>query len=219
MAPLQLLLIAPDPLARTALQNLLASEQCNIVGHGDGNDEWDELVSLFEPNVILCDLGWQSSCSLPDLRELDVPTIVLVADEDAAQEAWQAGAKGIIGREVVVGLDSAEILHHVLHTVRNNLTVTDPKYLAHSSISNLSISHTEGSRPATSPISNLDITPREHQVLTLLAQGLTNRAIAHQLDISDHTVKFHVNALLTKLGAQSRTEAAVTATRLGLLPI
>jgi DNA-binding NarL/FixJ family response regulator len=55
------------------------------------------------------------------------------------------------------------------------------------------------------------------EVLQLLAEGLANKAIAHRLDISDHTVKFHVNAILSKFGAQSRTEAVVRATRLGLI--
>jgi DNA-binding NarL/FixJ family response regulator len=62
-----------------------------------------------------------------------------------------------------------------------------------------------------------ELTPRESEVLYLLAEGLTNKAIAHRLEISDHTVKFHVNAILGKLNAQSRTEAVVQATRLGLL--
>jgi len=54
-------------------------------------------------------------------------------------------------------------------------------------------------------------------VLQLLAEGLPNKAIALRLDISDHTIEFHVNAILGKLGAQSRTEAVVRATRLGLI--
>jgi DNA-binding NarL/FixJ family response regulator len=62
-----------------------------------------------------------------------------------------------------------------------------------------------------------ELTPRELEVLRLLAEGLSNKAIAQQLDISDHTVKFHVNAIMKKLGAQSRTAAVVQATRLGLI--
>jgi DNA-binding NarL/FixJ family response regulator len=61
------------------------------------------------------------------------------------------------------------------------------------------------------------LTPREQEVLQLLAEGLPNKTIADSLHISEHTVKFHVNAILSKLGAQSRTEAVVRATRLGLL--
>ena len=62
-----------------------------------------------------------------------------------------------------------------------------------------------------------DLTPRELDVLRLVAEGLPNKEIAHRLDISEHTVKFHVNALLRKLGAHSRTEAVTAATRSGLI--
>ena len=62
-----------------------------------------------------------------------------------------------------------------------------------------------------------ELTKREHEVLKLLAEGLSNRSIAVQLEISEHTVKYHVNSILRKLGAQSRTEAVVRATRSGLI--
>jgi DNA-binding NarL/FixJ family response regulator len=71
--------------------------------------------------------------------------------------------------------------------------------------------------PLPEPLLVEELTPRELEVLRLLAEGLSNKAIAQQLDISDHTVKFHVNAIMSKLGAQSRTAAVVQATRLGLI--
>jgi DNA-binding NarL/FixJ family response regulator len=55
------------------------------------------------------------------------------------------------------------------------------------------------------------------EVLQLLSEGLPNKAIASQLGISEHTVKFHVNAIMGKLGAQSRTDAVIRATRSGLI--
>jgi DNA-binding NarL/FixJ family response regulator len=64
-----------------------------------------------------------------------------------------------------------------------------------------------------------ELTPRELDVLSLLTEGLTNKAIAQRLGISEYTVKFHVNTIFRKLGAQSRTEAAVRAARLGLIPL
>ena len=64
-----------------------------------------------------------------------------------------------------------------------------------------------------------ELTPREQEVLRLVAEGLPNKSIADHLGISLHTVKFHVNAIMSKLGAQSRTEAVTRATRLGLLPL
>ena len=61
------------------------------------------------------------------------------------------------------------------------------------------------------------LSARELDVLRCMAEGLSNKQIARDLDISEHTVKFHVNAILGKLGAQSRTEAVVRATRAGLI--
>ena len=64
-----------------------------------------------------------------------------------------------------------------------------------------------------------EVTPRELQVLGLMAEGMPNKTIAARLGISEHTVKFHVNALLNKLGAHSRTEAVTRATRMGLIAL
>jgi DNA-binding NarL/FixJ family response regulator len=56
-------------------------------------------------------------------------------------------------------------------------------------------------------------------VLKLLAEGLPNKGVVSRLEVSEHTVKFHVNSIMGKLNAQSRTEAVILATRLGLLPL
>ncbi len=66
--------------------------------------------------------------------------------------------------------------------------------------------------PASSPL-----TPREIEVLRLLADGASNKLIAHKLGISDHTVKFHVTSILTKLNAGTRTEAVMLGVRKGLV--
>ena len=63
------------------------------------------------------------------------------------------------------------------------------------------------------------LTAREHEVLALLAEGLPNKAIAHALGISDQTVKFHVAAIIGKLGASNRTDAVRRAIRRGLVAI
>ena len=67
------------------------------------------------------------------------------------------------------------------------------------------------------PADGIELTPREQQVLELLAEGLSNKLIALRLDISEHTAKFHVNSLLDKLEADTRTDAVVRAARRGLL--
>jgi len=63
------------------------------------------------------------------------------------------------------------------------------------------------------------LTPREREVLELVAEGMSNRAIAERLAISEHTVKFHVNTIYRKLGVSTRTEAVVHGARLGLLAL
>lgn len=96
-----------------------------------------------------------------------------------------------------------------INSVVLGLSVFDPAILAASS-------------RAQAPGMTADLeglTDRERQVLELLADGLTNKAIALRLGISDHTVKFHVGAILSKLGAESRTEAVTLAHRGGLLPL
>ena len=63
------------------------------------------------------------------------------------------------------------------------------------------------------------LTPREQEVLELLAEGLSNRSIAARLDISEHTVKFHVSSICAKLGADNRTDAVRRAVRQGLITL
>jgi DNA-binding NarL/FixJ family response regulator len=63
------------------------------------------------------------------------------------------------------------------------------------------------------------LTPREMDVLEMLAEGLSNKLIAHRLSISDHTAKFHVNSILAKLNAGTRTEAVTRGIRVGLIKI
>lgn len=206
MDDLRVLVIAPDPLARAALATLLAEQDGFVLEQADAADDWADLVDIYTPDVIVNDLGWQNSAELPDFRDLETPLLVLAPDAEAAADAWQAGATGIVSREA-----DADRLVAALNAVCNTLFVLDDAYLDVIRPNNLTL---------TALPQLIDpLTTREQDVLELLAQGLTNRAIAHQLTISDHTVKFHVNALLTKLGAQSRTEAAVKATRLGLLSL
>jgi DNA-binding NarL/FixJ family response regulator len=142
-----------------------------------------------------------------------VPVVALLQDEHAASAAAAALRTeynmpyGLLLREREPSNIAA-----ALHAVAHGLIVIDPLLAANV----IAMPSAPPPEPNTlHPITEL--TPREREVLQLLAQGLPNKTIAQRLDISDHTVKFHVNAIMTKLGAQSRTEAVVRATRLGLI--
>lgn len=209
---MRVLLIAPDPLARLALADLLEQADCAVVGRSAGDREWSDDIAVYRPDLIVCDLGWQAAPELPDLRELEMPTVALAGNSEAAALAWSAGARGVLGRAVLgQGAQSAETMRAAVQAVAAGLVVFDPVIWPDGPFA---AATNDGATEAAPPL-----TPRELDVLQLLAEGLTNRGIAHRLQISDNTVKFHVNAVLTKLGAQSRTDAVVRAARLGWLTL
>jgi DNA-binding NarL/FixJ family response regulator len=114
---------------------------------------------------------------------------------------WQTGVRALLPRSAPIST-----LASALHAAANNLVVLDPR-----SASSILV-------PATGmPQVSEPLTAREREVLQLMAQGMPNKSIARELAISEHTVKFHVNAILSKFGAQSRTEAVVLASRAGLV--
>jgi two-component system nitrate/nitrite response regulator NarL len=204
---IQLLIVAADPLVRASLAILFDDlEDCRVIMAVNPAmilmNTADENQHL-EPNLILWDLGWETG-DLGDLdfHELGLPVVSLVAETDQSSEAWNAGARGILSRE----MESEEMLA-ALKAVMKGFIVLDP-----------TVTSTLLPSPPRQPNELSSVpTAREMEVLQLLAEGLTNRAIASQLGISEHTVKFHVNAILNKFDAQSRTEAVVIATRLGFI--
>ena len=204
MDDVRVLVVADDPLARAGLATLLAGQPgCSVVGQVAGDVDL-AAIEVYRPDVLVWDLGWgdptQSLERLAGLR--DVPVVGLVPDQAHAADAWSAGVRGLLRREA-----DAESLVAALRSVALGLASLDPA---------LATALIPPQDQAPTPLAE-ELTPRELEVLRLLAQGLPNKAIAQRLEISEHTVKFHVNAILGKLGAQSRTEAVVHATRLGLI--
>jgi two-component system, NarL family, nitrate/nitrite response regulator NarL len=206
MNELRLLIIAGDPLARAGLAALLAEQAGFVVaGRVSPGDDLPAAVAAYLPDVLVWDLGWDPASALEHLAEVssDAPPILaLLADADDGPAAWGAGAGGAVSRDLEVdGLAAA------VSAVAHGLVVLDPE-----------IGRTllpTAYAPALETA--VELTAREREVLQLLAEGLANKAIARRLEISEHTVKFHVNAILGKLNAQSRTEAVVRAGRLGLI--
>ena len=99
---------------------------------------------------------------------------------------------------------SSEQLIHAIRAIAAGLTAFDGALLTRDVVEN----------PSVEPL-----TPRETEVLTLLADGLGNKEIAHRLNISEHTIKFHIRSILGKLGASSRTEAVSLGLRSGLIEL
>ncbi|MBL8152925.1 MAG: response regulator transcription factor [Anaerolineae bacterium] len=198
MTDLSVLIVAENPLARMGLAALLAGQSAlEVVGQTSGSDLQDELETL-EPDVIVWDWGWDAAPRLPG----SVPVVALLKEADQAGEAWAAGARGLL-----LGSTEPDALAAAVNAAAQGLAVMEPG-LARATAQ----PETDGAEADIEPL-----TPREREVLQLLAEGLPNKTIAARLTITDHTVKFHVNAIMGKLGVQSRTEAVVRATRLGLI--
>ncbi|MEO1286196.1 MAG: response regulator transcription factor [Chloroflexota bacterium] len=205
---LRVLIVSDNLLSRAGLSAMLdVQDSLLIVGQTNSASLADDLP-IYQADIVLFDLGWQISDSLDTLssiQELDIPIVALLTDENDASATLANLNQGTV-YGLLLNENDADILLSALQTVANGLIVIDPA---------LSTAMITSNTP-TDPIAE-ELTQRENEVLQLLAQGLTNKGIAHQLGITDHTVKFHVNAIMTKLGAQSRTEAVVRATRAGLI--
>jgi DNA-binding NarL/FixJ family response regulator len=135
-----------------------------------------------------------------------VEAVVLLAADPSA--AWTAQARRSGVRAVLRADTTADELATAIDAVRAKLVVLHPEAL-------------KSSRAARAPQTKgpVALTPREQEILEALAEGLSNRLIAGRLAISSQTVKFHVAAILAKLGAGSRTEAVTFALRQGLIAL
>ncbi len=197
------IIVGNDTLARAGLASLFANDAGVAVSAQLSEEEaTPEAVSAFAPQVVLWDAGWGplTPARLDAIRTLERPVLALVADAAQAAEARPAGVRGLLLRTA-----RPSQLRAALRAIAEGIAVYDP-------------SLTEGGL-AVQPGPNIadELTTRELEVLRLLAEGLPNKIIARRLLVTEHTVKFHVNAILGKLGAQSRTEAVTRATRLGLI--
>ncbi len=210
-----LLIVSDDRLTRAGLTAVLSDVvDLRVVGDSDSHVDPVELLDLYQPDVVLWDLGWDPELRnersstplerLAALAELDIPVVVLLPEGDYAGSVWRMGVHALLPRAARV-----EMLAAAIHAAAVDLRVLDPQLAA-----DLMKTPAGDGTVLAEPL-----TPREEEVLALLAEGLTNRAIGRALTISENTAKFHVQALMGKLGAQSRTEAVVRATRLGLLSL
>lgn len=201
MIPLRLHIVADDPLVRAGLAQLLADAPDCQVSAQTSLAEAAVAQDDRQLDAIIWDVGWNADDNWPEWSEIGLPVIALLTDETDATAVWITGVNALLNRQV-----DGDALTAAVKTAVHGLTILDPA-LAQSLLLT----------PALTPPLTEDLTPRELEALQLMAQGLTNKAIAQRLDISAHTVKFHVSAIMSKLGAQSRTEAVVRATRMGLI--
>lgn len=188
----------------------------DVVGSVCDGDEAIAVAAELHPDIVLMDLRMPGRDGVEATRILgervpDSKVIVLTtyADDRSVLGALRAGARGYLTKDS----GAAEIQDAVRQVLDNDAAI-DPAVQHHV----LNAIATGAPRPDRQPPSALpaDLTPREAEVLTLIAAGRSNSEIAAELVISEGTVKSHINHLLGKLGARDRAQAVVFAYRHGL---
>ena len=189
--PLRVVVAGDNPLKRAALIMRLASFDDLAVLEAESVRD----AGRMRGDVILADAV--------DIERSSTPVVQLVPDGASAPAAINRGA-----RAVLLQTASLRRIHTTLWAVAEGLFVVEDE------IAEQVVPNVRGSVELIEPL-----TQRELEVAQLLARGLTNKEIAQRLGITDHTVKFHLNGILRKLGVSSRTEAVVRAARLGVVTL
>ncbi len=206
-----------QPLFRRGVADVLAAEpDLAVVGETDHGSEVLELVGRLRADVVLLDLGVPGggveACAVLRATRPDVRVVVLTdADDDAALAgAVRAGARGYLLKDT-----TPEELVGAVRAVASGSSLLSPA-MASRLLDEFAVlvRRSEGAAEGTGSLSR-----RELEVLTLVAQGLSNRAIAESLFISENTVKNHIRNIHEKLQVHSRMEAVVRAVRDGVLQI
>jgi DNA-binding NarL/FixJ family response regulator len=204
-------IFSTDPVLRRRLEQALGEDPAVTIA-GVANDPTAVLRLIAQDHVDVVVADAPPLDRLTDWRMRQGRPFVVVllerTDPEDGIDALQAGAGAILPRSA--GRD--EIVA-AIKAVGDGLAV-----LPHGTLATL----LEELAPSEEPADGNDraaarLTPREHEVLAAMADGASNKAIARRLDISFHTAKFHVAAILAKLDADTRTEAVTRAAQLGLV--
>jgi two-component system, NarL family, response regulator YdfI len=213
---IRILIAASSEIMGAGLEALLAMSS-GLVTVG----RWQDIASLApqveaqQPDIVLLELEWSDDETLANLEALAAaphPPALVVLTDDAhgmwAAEALRTGVQAILPRqaqahEIVAAIEATAVGLVALH--RDTIEALLPML---------------SSAPRILPGSSQQaLTPREIEVLSMLAEGLGNKTIAWRLGISEHTVKFHLSSIFTKLNASSRTEAVTLGIRQGLIMV
>lgn len=205
---IRLLIAAPSAITRAGLESVVAQRAGIEVVGAAGLAGLNAAVEKYQPDVVLAAVEAHHDEPPEDLIALagrdGAPSIIVLAPDlqsawtgDALRSGIRAVLPGDLGpREILAAVEAAAAGLVVLHPQDISMLVAD--------------------RPL--PAAQLEtLTPREMQVLGMLAEGHGNKTIAWKLGISEHTAKFHVASILSKLNAGTRTEAVTVGIRRGLI--
>lgn len=211
--PIRVLIADDHALVRTGLKLFLSAfEDLALVGEAGSGEEAVRLCSCAGTDVVLMDLkmpGMGGVAATRAIREKCPHTRVIALtnfqEAESVQQALRAGATGYLLKNVTAGELAGAI--RAAHAGRATLAPEATQALIDATLKPAPAAEGETFR----------LTPRESEVLALLARGLSNAQIASQLVVSPMTVKFHVSNILSKLGCATRTEAVALALGRGLV--
>ncbi|MFD1560465.1 LuxR C-terminal-related transcriptional regulator [Paraburkholderia silviterrae] len=212
MGPVQVAVIAASPQVRASLQTLVeANPAFGFLGSAADAETLVDCLAGSVPDVVVTDIEPEASDALKTLFEHGPSALVLLLDDpdsDWSLDALPADATAILPRNAI----PAEIVVSI-EAVAAGLCVLSPDLLARLLAARKPSSQMASGEPFEA------LTLREIEVLAMLADGLGNKEIARQLDISDNTVKFHLSSIFGKLGATNRTEAVMLGMRYGYVMV
>jgi DNA-binding NarL/FixJ family response regulator len=207
---IRVLIVDDHSVVREGLRMFLERDpELKVVGEAADGAEAVELAQYLRPDVVLMDLlmpvmdGIAATAAIHnDLPDTEVVALTSVLESDLVIRAVKAGAIGYLLKDT----QAAELRKAIKAAAAGQVQLSPQAstYLL---------------RKVQAPTMSESLTEREMEVLGLLAQGQSNKDIARQLQVVEDTVKTHVRHILAKLGVQSRTQAVLSAARLGLVPL
>jgi DNA-binding NarL/FixJ family response regulator len=213
MPPVRLVIADDHPLVRSGLRTVvLATEDLEVVGEAATGEEVLTMAATLRPDVIVMDLRMPGINGIEATRRIvqahphiRIVVLTLFEDDDSLFAALRAGARGYILK------DANEV--EVLRAIR---AVSSGEAIFSASMAQRLIDAFAGPRQTRTAFPFPDLTDREREILTLIAQGRTNTEIAQSLVISGKTVRNYISSIFSKLQVADRTQAVIRAREAGL---
>jgi two-component system nitrate/nitrite response regulator NarL len=215
-SPIRVLIADDHPIFRAGLRKLLEIEpDFAVIGEAADGRQTVALARSLHPDVLLLDVAMPDVSGLDVLRELGAEagrprTVLLTASIDPSDMvlALRLGAAGVLLKTA-----ATELVFKCLRSV-----VAGEYWVGRDTVGSLVEALARLQAPPAEPLRPFGLTPRELEVIALVATGASNRDIAVQLHLSEETVKHHVTKIFEKTGQSNRVELALFASHCGLLP-
>ncbi len=215
--PIRILIADDHPVFRFGLRALLeAQSDMVVVGEAESGTTAVQMAQSLQPDVVLMDINMPGLNGIEATKQITAmagdtaphPAILIITmfDDDTVFTAMRAGARGYL----LKGAQGDETLR-AIRAVANGEVIFSPGVAAQ-----MMDFFVRGGAGVIHPAPFPELTPREREILELLAQGLTNNAIAEKLVLSPKTVRNQVSAIFSKLQVASRSEAIIKAREAGL---